>query len=514
MVRRLPRMAGMTELTMIGGWAGFGMARATIIAASLMPIAAGAAAPDVAMTFDAASRRLETTSPALAAADHAEDAARETAAAVATLRRPVVTASAQYIAYQKTLAVDLTGQKEDARDATQDFLSGIPMTVPPAFQQIASDIVGRIGQALPGLFTAIPDQLSYRYRDDVFRPTVQGVLPLYSGGAIPAIQRGARAAAEIAAARAAQGRDLAQLNLIRVYFGEQAAAALAASARESRDALDRLLSDVRKMEAAGVVAHARTLEAQVARDSAERTWQRAAIAHDGARDDLARLLEVDRVRPTTGLFVVSHPLAPAGSFTGGEARLPQTRQADAAGAVARAGVDLARSRYRPQAFAFGEYNLNRSNALPTEPDWVVGVGVRYTLLSNVDRRHALNAAKANAAAADDAAREARKSAITATLRAWDLVESARRAFLLTDSSLAAAQENLRVQEIAFREGEATMTAVLAAEAALATARTQRAAIAYEYDLALAALLSASGQLDTFADHIAGADIHLATDARP
>ncbi len=140
--------------------------------------------------------------------------------------------------------------------------------------------------------------------------------------------------------------------------------------------------------------------------------------------------------------------------------------------------------------------------------------MRYTLLSNVDRRHALNAAKANAAAADDAAREARKSAITATLRAWDLVESARRAFLLTDSSLAAAQENLRVQEIAFREGEATMTAVLAAEAALATARTQRAAIAYEYDLALAALLSASGQLDTFADHIAGADIHLPTDARP
>ncbi|MGT2516492.1 hypothetical protein ACVOMT_21920 (plasmid) [Sphingomonas panni] len=145
---------------MIGGWAGFGMARATIIAASLMPIAAGAAAQDVAMTFDAASRRLETTSPALAAADHAEDAARETAAAVATLRRPVVTASAQYIAYQKTLAVDLTGQKEDARDATQDFLSGIPMTVPPAFQQIASDIVGRIGQALPVYRDPRPAELS------------------------------------------------------------------------------------------------------------------------------------------------------------------------------------------------------------------------------------------------------------------------------------------------------------------------------------------------------------------
>jgi outer membrane protein TolC len=206
--------------------------------------------------------------------------------------------------------------------------------------------------------------------------------------------------------------------------------------------------------------------------------------------------------------VRSQPLAPVSAFLGHEDRLPSSREADAAGEVAASGVDLARARYRPQVFAFGEYNLNRSDALPTEPDWVVGIGARITLLSNVDRGHTLAAARANQAAATDAAREARKTATNVTRRAWDLAESARRSFLLLDSSIAAASENLRVQRVAFAEGEATMTVVLGAEAALSTARTQRIAAAYEYDLALAGLLASAGELDRFSDYLRQADIHV------
>jgi len=467
-----------------------------------------------AMSFEAANRRLESVSATLSGADHATRAARETAAAVATLNRPVISVSAQYLEYQKTLSIDLTGARQEALDDTQGFLSGLPATVPPAYQDIVGDITGRISQALPGLFAAIPDELSYRYRDDVFRPTVQAVLPLYTGGAITAVKQGAAAGSDMAAARAAQARDLARISLIRSYFGQLAAQSLEDSARETRDALDKLLDDTRRLEAEGFVPRARTLEAQVARDTAERAWQRARLAHQSARSDLARLLEVDAVQPTTGLFVLTRPLDPAPAFLERDSDIPQTRQADAAARVARAGVDIARSRYRPQAFAFGEYNLSRDNALPTDPDWVVGVGVRYTLLSNIDRGHALTAAQANAAAASDAAREARNIAIGATLRAWDLVEAARRSFVLLDSSLAAARENLRVQQIAFREGEGTLTTVLGAEAALAAARSQRIATAYEYDLALAGLLAASGQLDGFADYLARADIRLLPGDQP
>jgi outer membrane protein TolC len=220
------------------------------------------------------------------------------------------------------------------------------------------------------------------------------------------------------------------------------------------------------------------------------------------------LLEVDSVRPTTELFVISAPLPPPEAFLGGEDALPQAREADAARTVAAATVDLAKSRLRPQAFAFGEYNLNRSSALPIEPDWIVGVGVRYTLFSNIGRSQAVAAAREQEAAAQELARGTRQTARSATLRAWNLVESARRSFLSLDSNLAAAEENLRVQRISFREGEGTVTRVTGAEAALATARTQRIAAAYEYDLALAALLTAAGQLDTYPEYLRRADIRI------
>ena len=64
-------------------------------AGALASTTVGAQEAPVTLSFDAASRRLEGVSPAVSAADNAELAARETAAAVATLRRPIITASAQ-----------------------------------------------------------------------------------------------------------------------------------------------------------------------------------------------------------------------------------------------------------------------------------------------------------------------------------------------------------------------------------------------------------------------------------
>ena len=461
-----------------------------------------------ALSFDAAQLRFDRSSRAISAADHGVDAAKAGADAVRTLHRPIVTASAQYLVYQKTLSVDVTGEKSAALGNTQDFLAAFPGSVPPAFQQIASEISGRLSQALPGLFDAIPDQLSYRFRDTVFRPTVQAALPIYTGGAIPAVQRAAQGGVAMAEGRRAQVVDLARLNLIRAYFGQQAAAGLLEAARRSRDALDKIVSDSRKLEAAGVIPHARTLEVQVARDTAERTYQRADLSSVTARDELARLLDLDTVVPTTALFVQTRPLAPVETFLGSEDSAPEARTADAGRQIADAGVALARSRRLPQAYAFGEYNLNRSNALPIEPDWVAGVGVRYTILSNVDRRRTEDAARAQAAAAADTAAEARRIATSATIRAYNLVEGARRSFVLLDSSIVAARENVRVQSVAFREGEGTATPVIAAQAALDTAEAQRIAVAYEYDLALAGWLASASRLDAFGSHLARADQRL------
>ena len=137
--------------------------------------------------------------------------------------------------------------------------------------------------------------------------------------------------------------------------------------------------------------------------------------------------------------------------------------------------------------------------MPVDPDWVVGVTVRVPLMTAVNRRELVAAAVARRQAARLRAEQTDDRVAGEVESSRLLVENARRAFLSMDSSLAAAAENLRVNEIAFREGEGTAAQVTDAQTALALAQTQRATAAYEYDVALAALLAISGSPGRFAD---------------
>lgn len=102
-----------------------------------------------ALSFEAASARIDDASPGRSGEDHAVRASELIAGAARSLRRPVVGASASVIEYQKTLSVDLTGSKDNAAIATSDFLSQLPGQYPVGLQQIARQVMRRLGAALP-----------------------------------------------------------------------------------------------------------------------------------------------------------------------------------------------------------------------------------------------------------------------------------------------------------------------------------------------------------------------------
>jgi outer membrane protein TolC len=466
--------------------------------------------PAPSVSYTAAWRQLNGVSHKLKAADHEVLAAKDSVDAVRTLHRPIVSLSAQVLAYQKTLSVDLAGPKQALGSATSDFLNELPNSFPPEFQDIVNQVTGKIEQAVPGLLSTIPDSLKLKTRQEIFRPTATAMMPIYTGGAIKAVQDAAAAGEKLAKAKQSGTSSLTQVDLVKTYFGQQVAQQLLAAASETREGFERHLADARALEANGMIPRARVLEAQVARDTADRAYQRAALNYRTAADDLTRLLQANGpIEAGTPLFVDSRPLPPVTQYISTSVNNPRAREADAARDLAHSGVGLAKSRQRPQVFAFGEYNFNRNHALATEPDWIAGVSLSYTLLSNVGRNKSVAAARERERAAAELAADAREATETETSRSYDLVESARRNFLLLDSSIAAAEENLRVQTIAFREGEAPVSAVIDAQSSLASARAQRISVAYEYDLALAALLSASNRPDEFTDHLARADRTLA-----
>jgi len=156
-------------------------------------------------------------------------------------------------------------------------------------------------------------------------------------------------------------------------------------------------------------------------------------------------------------------------------------------------------------YAFGQYDLHREDAMITDPDWAFGIGVKYTFLSGSNRPAQIAAAREQEFAAEAGLREARNQITSGVSKAYNDLESARQQYLLLDSSIELSRENLRLQELSFREGQVTSLDVIDARLQLGGAMVERAQAAYDYDVALARLLEISGRLEDYHDYFRKAD---------
>lgn len=480
---------------------------ALTVASTILLASAAQAQDAVPFSFEAATARLDATSSIRRASSADVAAAEAQAAATHTLNRPTIAVDAQVLRYQKTFDISLSDALGQAESVANQLLPGIIGDLPGVSGDILQAINDRLQTALPEFFASLPGSVQLKTADTSFRPVATAVMPIYTGGAIPALREAADANIDMARARQSEAGNLESINLVRIYFGQTLTREALTIARDTRDGFDLHLRNAQAMEREGFLNAAQRLQVQVARDAAQRQLDRAELEHDTAVQSLSRLLDVNTaVAPTSPLFVNSSPPAPVSDFIeAGITGNPRIAQAGAGRDLAQAGVDLARSRLRPSVYAFGAYNLNREDALPTEPDWAFGVGARYTLMSSLDRGRMVSAARARSQAAEQLERQARDEVRILIIRTYNLVELSRRQFLSLDSSLEAAFENLRVQDLSFREGEAPASAVIDARNLLGAARLQRAAAAYEYELALAALLAASDRSDEFISYLQRAD---------
>lgn len=436
------------------------------------------------LTFDQARSALVSGSHGLRSASLSTQAADATAHARSALWQPIVTLEAQQLRYQQSARISLDGVKDELGNA------GVGLSGP------VSDVIGNLAQQFP-------DEIQYKSRNDVFRSTVNMIMPLYSGGAITAAQETASSAAELARAGEQTTRESLQFSLVGTYFGQVSAAERYRVTQANLAGFERHLRDAEILEREGVIPHARTLEVRVARDSAVRANERARNDLLTAKDELSSLLGLGaQIETLSPLFVNKRDIEPLEWYLDiALEHQPQLQQADASYDIATHQVDLVNSERLPKVYALGSYNLDQDDDLGVQPDWVIGVGVSYTLNSNVNRNSALRAAHLRREAAGQAREQARSDVLSAVTRAWNQLQTARTQYLTLESSMDAAEENLRVQEIAFREGEATAATVIDARNALADAQLQQTLAAYEYDLSLAALLVASGQGERFLEFL-------------
>lgn len=437
----------------------------------IFPVVADATTGALALDYAAAQQRLLSVSDALAGSRSQVESRRQLAEASRSLSYPDVSIDVRQMRFQKSIELPL----------------GSLAPVAEAY--------------------GIPSPLEFELNDWRTRPMVTATMPVWTGGQISAAKAAADAAVDEADALLSRALQSETVQLVEAYFGQQLAQQVVSVRREVRDGLLQHYRHAQKLEGEGFATRAQLLQAQVAVDAAERELLKAENDVAGARAALAGLLRSEQpVTTLSPLFVSSQMLEPVEHFVAAAmSQHPGLAQLRAVGEQARQKVRAEQANWKPKVYVFGQYDLKREDALLTDSDWAFGVGVSYTLFSNKDRNRQVGAARSQQLQAEYGLRDTAVKLEIGVARAWLAVDSARQQFALLQSSLASAEENLRLQGLSFQEGQATSLDVIDARLALGKTRIERALAAWQFDLALIQLLDVSGQTDRFTDYLRQAD---------
>ena len=351
-----------------------------------------------------------------------------------------------------------------------------------------------LGGLIPGL--PLPP-IDLYHEEDIGGPraAINAQLPIYMGGAINAKVRAADEAVYESQARTQAQRDTVDTELAQKYFAVQ----LARSIERLQNAmLHQQELEVRKalrFEKTGTISKLERMAVEINRDTAKREFLTAQTNRRVAESELAGLLREESVGELKNpLFVVTEDIGTLKSWQDKAlGASPVLKSVVAQRRQAEQGVTAAKAAWHPQVYAFANYNMIKHYLTIPEPDWIAGIGLKFTLWDNKDRNASIAAANSLVTKAQAAHDEARSRIQTAYLKS----NEAREAYRLTDSTLSLAKENLRLREKSFSEGLSTADEVNDARTKLLAAEIARRVAAYRFVVAWAMLNAVSGDMNAF-----------------
>lgn len=355
-----------------------------------------------------------------------------------------------------------------------------------------------LGGLIPGLH--LPP-IDLYHEEDIGGPraAINAQLPIYMGGAINAKVRAADEAVYESQARTQAQRDTVDTELAQKYFAVQLARSIE---RLQNEMLHQQELEVRKalrFEKTGTISRLERMAVEVNRDTAKRELLTAQTNRRVAESELAGLLREENVGELkTPLFVVTEDIGTLKSWQDKAlGASPVLKSVVAQRRQAEQGVTAAKAAWHPQIYAFANYNMIKHYLTIPEPDWIAGIGLKFTLWDNKDRNASIAAANSLVTKAQAAHDEARNRIQTAVQTAYLKSNEAREAYRLTDSTLSLAKENLRLREKGFSEGLSTADEVNDARTKLLAAEIARRVAAYRFVVAWAMLNAACGDMNAF-----------------
>ncbi|WP_442855633.1 TolC family protein [Acinetobacter sp. NCu2D-2] len=343
----------------------------------------------------------------------------------------------------------------------------------------------------------IPDTSNVILEDQVIRPTVSVMMPLYTGGLTNSVKEIAKIESGRSQLSNQQQQDTQRFELIQSYFNVQLQKELQAAAQFNLNAMQQHYRNALKLEQQGFISKGQRMQFEVARNNAERGYQNTQANLNAALFQLNNLLQQSQITElTTPLFVNrAEPNNVNTLLNTFKESSPLVKKMQMDTELAKANVKAQQATKKPNVFAFGEYSLDEKE------NWIVGVAARYNLFSGLDKNKNIQAAELKRYASELMTARTQQEIESLIYKAYSEAISAQQSDVLLQQNLKAAQENLRIQEISFKEDVGTASQVIDAQNILSGLKAETALNAYKYVMSLATLLQSHGTIRDFPRYI-------------
>lgn len=362
---------------------------------------------------------------------------------------------------------------------------------------IADPLKEGLNQTIHSGIGLFPDSANVILEDQVIRPTVSVLMPLYTGGLTSSAKEVASIKAQRSQLNTQQQQDLQRFELIQAYFNAQLQKQLLDSSRSNFNAMQTHYNNALKLEKQGFISKGQRMQFEVAKNNAQRIYQNVEANLRSSLFQLNNLLQSSQITElSTPLFVNSTQSQSLNSLLKtyqDQSSLIRKMQMDTQ--LANANVKAQSAAKKPNLFAFGEYSLDEKQ------NWIVGVVARYNLFSGVDKNKNIQAAELQRYASELMTERSKQEIENIIYKSYSEVTTAQQSHQLLQQNMKAAQENLRIQTLSFKEDMGTATQVVDAQNALTGLKSEMALNAYKYVMSLAALLQSHGSINQFQSYV-------------
>ena len=440
--------------------------------------------------------------------------------AAKALYLPRISVSASYVYMSDNIELDLT----PVRDAISPLYSalghygkfgGVPNPDPktngvmPYLPDDVSTTVLR-SKMLEGLETVNNGDWVQTIQEKKFGMVNAGfVLPIFTGGKINAANKAAKIKFEAAEIESVQKSHELTGELVERYFGLILANQAVKVRQEVMNGMEKHLGDATKLAQQGMIAQVEVLNAKVYYADAGRELKKSdrqvEILNEAVLNTVADTGSSEII-PISELFYLEKIGTLDYFKQKAKENSPLLGQVTKKKELAQQGIKVEQSAYLPTVAATGTYDLVNKDLSPYLPDYMVGVGLQWSLFDGNARSRKIKAAKLQEMQAEDFYAKAESDIYTAITKNYQELNMYLEQINELDGAMDFTKEYSWAREKAFSEGMATATQVSDANLAVARVKIDRLQAIYAWDVALSKLLYYSGMSDQFVSYMRNPDV--------